>query len=156
MFPLSPILSPHLVLTVPVMPPASLRPSSDGRGFCLLFTPLPKSKIYGGIPMSRPDLSTLTPRRARRLIAEHTAIFMEEMHPIPSGPYRYIITAECGLCDHGCSVSFFSRKVLLSAYVAASAGAFYSLCGGLAKVLAASDSAAPDGQNQAISDASEE
>lgn len=153
---LSPILSPHLVLTVPVMPPASLRPSPDGRGFCLLFTPLIKSKIYGGIPMTRPDLSTLTQRRARRAFAEHIVIFTEVTPPTPLCPYPYKITAECSLCDHGCSMSFIGPKMSLSAYVGAFAGAFYSLCGGLDTVLAESDSAALDGQNQAISAASED
>lgn len=153
---LSPILSPHHVLTAPAMPPASLRPSSDGRGFCLLFTLSPKSKIFGGIPMSRPDFSTLTPRRARRVFAEHIVIFMEELPPTPLSPHGYLITAECGLCDHGCMMSFSGPKKSLFAYVGAFAGAFCSLCAGLDTVLVESDCAVPDGQNQAISAVSED
>lgn len=105
--------------------------------------------------MTRPAL-TLTQRRARRAIAEHIVIFMEELLPTPLCPYPYKVTAECSLCDHGCSMSFTGPKKSLSAYVGAFAGAFYSLCVGLDTVLEESDCAVPDGQNQAISGASED
>lgn len=157
-FTLSPILSPHVVLTVPAMPPASLRGPQGPRGFCLSLKTFVQSKTTGDIYMTRKDLLTLSPRLARQSLAKHITLYLEPLQGTQSSPSAsqyYMIRASCDFCPARCEMSFISPGKLSYAFAAGLADPFYSLCRSLA-VEPVGVSAAPVGQKAVTSAVSKE
>lgn len=148
--PLSPILNPRIILTVPAMPPASLREPQGSRGFCLSLT----LKTIGDINMTRTDLLTLSPRLVRQNLAKNITLFLEREPSTESSQLdKFRVTADCSLCDRFCRIDFLSPARLSYVSVEKLAGAFYSLCRVLDEVPA--PSAAPAGPKALTSVASE-
>lgn len=152
---LLPILTPYRI-AAPAMPVASLRPSADGRGFCLILD-YRKLKIEGDIIMTRSDLLTLSPRLARKELVHHICLFLE---PLPgtasdlSEKQRYYIRATCDLCPASCEMSFISHARLSYAYADGLVEPFYLLCRRLGTAPVDVDFAARAGQKQVTSAAS--
>lgn len=83
--------------------------------------------------MTRKELLSLTPREARKTLADHITLFSEPLQSQESTLLRrYELT--CDICPATCTTVFLTPGRLSCASVVGLAGAFFSLCEKLEKV----------------------